>query len=374
MAGTPLCSPNDHIAEQRAPQRTVAPRDPAGRSDLCTERGYGHVTIEAIAAAAGVSKKTIYRWWPSKGAVLLEAFTDALVDATPFVDTGDIGADLRTHVAGAVKLLSVPPFGPAYAGILSELHHDDRLAQQLREQLVDPRVEEAIGRLRSAQDRGQIPPGADLPLAVEMLYGPVYYRHVLRKPIQDGETIATLVAHRAARAPGPGVLRLRYGGMSPRARQYGLRPSGHWWPSGSSFPPLSTTVQSTTTFAGSPPSKTHTISRCLTISTVNCGSGTPSPGRTVNSSPGFNQKTSPYGSRKRQRTSSPPFRTGSLLTDAAPVPACPPDPLARRPENGAEVPQPPTCRWVDVPTASAVGKGSPKSDVTPIMTGQRRFS
>ncbi|CAM5652952.1 hypothetical protein SBADM41S_07216 [Streptomyces badius] len=79
-----------------------------------------------------------------KGAVLLEAFTDALIDATPFVDTGDIGADLRWRVAGAVKLCSsVPPFETAYAGILPELH-DDRLAQQLREELVDPRVEEAM--------------------------------------------------------------------------------------------------------------------------------------------------------------------------------------------------------------------------------------
>ncbi|WP_433401923.1 TetR/AcrR family transcriptional regulator [Streptomyces sp. CA-146814] len=172
--------------------------------DLCTERGYGRTTIEAIAARAGVSKKTIYRWWPSKGAVLLEAFTDALVDATPFVDTGDIGADLRTHVAGAVKLLTVPPFGPAYGGILSELHHDDVLAQALKDQLVDPRVEQAVARLRSAQDQGQIPPGANLPLAVEMLYGPLYYRHVLRKPVQDEETVAALVAHvlRALRAPG----------------------------------------------------------------------------------------------------------------------------------------------------------------------------
>ncbi|RPK60601.1 Nucleoid occlusion factor SlmA [Streptomyces sp. ADI96-02] len=172
--------------------------------DLCTERGYGRVTVEAIAARAGVSKKTIYRWWPTKGAVLLEAFTEALVDATPFVDTGDIGADLRTHVASAVKLLSVPPFGPAYAGILSELHHDDVLAKTVKEQLVDPRVEEALGRLRAAQDKGQIPPHADLPLAVEMLYGPVYYRHVLRKPVQDEETVAALVAHvlRSLRAPG----------------------------------------------------------------------------------------------------------------------------------------------------------------------------
>lgn len=49
--------------------------------------------------------------------------------------------------------------------------------------------------MRGAQEQGQIPPGADLRLAVEMLYGPVYYRHVLRKPMQDAETVAALVTH-----------------------------------------------------------------------------------------------------------------------------------------------------------------------------------
>ncbi|MEU9618568.1 MULTISPECIES: TetR/AcrR family transcriptional regulator [unclassified Streptomyces] len=173
--------------------------------ELCTEKGYGRVTIEAIAARAGVSKKTIYRWWPSKSAVMLEAFTDALVGTTPFVDTGDIAADLRANVTGAVKLLSTPPFGPAYAGILSEVHHDDALAETVRTKLIDPRFEEAVARLRRAQEQGQIPPDADLPLAVEMLYGPVYYRHVLRKPVQDEETVAALVAHvlRALGAPEP---------------------------------------------------------------------------------------------------------------------------------------------------------------------------
>lgn len=163
--------------------------------DLCTERGYGRVTVEAIAARAGVSKKTIYRWWPSKSAVLLEAFTEALVLAAPSADTDDIAADLRTHVNGAVGVLSVPPFGPAYAGILSELHHDDELAETVRTQLIEPRFEEVVVRLRVAQERGQIPPGADLRLAVEMLYGPVYYRHVLRKPMQDPEAVALLVDH-----------------------------------------------------------------------------------------------------------------------------------------------------------------------------------
>ncbi|WP_406453580.1 TetR/AcrR family transcriptional regulator [Streptomyces sp. NBC_00876] len=163
--------------------------------ELCTEKGYGRVTVEAIAARAGVSKKTIYRWWPSKSAVLLEAFTEALVLATPFTDSGDVARDLRTHVTGAVNVLSVPPFGPAYAGILSELHHDDELAETVRTQLIEPRFEAAVARLRSAQEQGQIPPGADLRLAVEMLYGPVYYRHVLRKPMQDEETVAALVDH-----------------------------------------------------------------------------------------------------------------------------------------------------------------------------------
>ncbi|WP_037840829.1 TetR/AcrR family transcriptional regulator [Streptomyces sp. NRRL WC-3549] len=163
--------------------------------ELCTEKGYGRVTVEAIAARAGVSKKTIYRWWPSKGAVLLEAFIDAFVGATPFVDTGDIALDLRTHINSAVRIASTPPYGPAYAGILSEVHYDDALAEAVQEQLVGPRFSAAEARLRKARDQGQIPADADLPLAVEMLYGPVYYRHVLRKPPQDEATVAALVDH-----------------------------------------------------------------------------------------------------------------------------------------------------------------------------------
>ncbi|MFJ4838280.1 TetR/AcrR family transcriptional regulator [Streptomyces sp. NPDC088746] len=173
--------------------------------ELCTEKGYGRVTVEAIAARAGVSKKTIYRWWPSKGAVMLEAFAEVFVGSTPFVDTGDIEADLRTHINSAVKLVSTAPYGPAYAGILSEMHHDDALALAVREQLVDPRFEAAVGRMRRAQEQGQIPDGADLPLAVEMLYGPVYYRHVLRKPAQDEATVAALVAHVLRSLTGAGA-------------------------------------------------------------------------------------------------------------------------------------------------------------------------
>ncbi|MFJ6011066.1 TetR/AcrR family transcriptional regulator [Streptomyces sp. NPDC092952] len=163
--------------------------------ELCTEKGYGRVTVEAIAARAGVSKKTIYRWWPSKSAVLLEAFAEGLVDTMTYHDTGDVVADLRATLESASRLVSTPPLGPAFAGILSEMHHDEELTRTVRGKLLDPRFEEAVDRLRRAQEQGQIPPDADLRLAVEMLIGPLYFRHVLRRPMQDEKEIAALVAH-----------------------------------------------------------------------------------------------------------------------------------------------------------------------------------
>ncbi|NDZ78410.1 TetR/AcrR family transcriptional regulator [Streptomyces sp. SID10853] len=162
---------------------------------LCIERGYARVTIEAIAARAGVSKKTIYRWWPSKGALVLEALDDAVIKTRPFPDTGDLAADLHSQMSGVVRLLAHPPLGPAYAGILTEIQYDDDLARTVQEQFIDPRVRGATGRLRSAQEQGELPEDADLHLGVELLYGPLYYRHSLRRPPHDAEEITRLIAH-----------------------------------------------------------------------------------------------------------------------------------------------------------------------------------
>ncbi|MER0447617.1 TetR/AcrR family transcriptional regulator [Streptomyces sp. Edi4] len=171
---------------------------------LCTEHGYDKVTIEAIAARAGVSKKTIYRWWPTKGAVLLDAVTELAVSDTPFPDTGDIEADLRAHIASVVNLLNSRVAGAAYTGILSEVLHDERLARAVNDELVIPRVTLIHERMRQAQEQGQLPKDADLPLAVEMLYGPLYYRYALGRPLPSQERVDALVAHvmRALRASG----------------------------------------------------------------------------------------------------------------------------------------------------------------------------
>ncbi|MDJ0464360.1 TetR/AcrR family transcriptional regulator [Streptomyces sp. H27-C3] len=163
--------------------------------ELCAEKGYGGVTIEAIAAHAGVSKKTIYRWWPSKGAVVLESVTDGVEGGTPFIDTGDLAADLRTHMTGLAVRFATAPYGPAYAGILSEVLHDDALARTLNEQLISQRFAAAKDRLRSAQLQGELPEDTDLELAAEMLYGPLYYRYVLRQSLHTPARIAELIDH-----------------------------------------------------------------------------------------------------------------------------------------------------------------------------------
>ena len=76
---------------------------------LVGEVGYAKATVEGIAARAGVGKQTIYRWWPSKGAVLLEAFLDLSDQAAraaddgqgmhEIPDTGDLEADLKPGAA-----------------------------------------------------------------------------------------------------------------------------------------------------------------------------------------------------------------------------------------------------------------------------------
>ena len=117
--------------------------------DLCAERGYGNVTVEAIAARAGVSKKTIYRWWPTKGAVVLEALHEWREDAMTFPDTGDIVADLQAQLE-IVNEFMTGPRGAAYTGLIAESQHDERLAHALADRFIRPRNEVT---LRTTADR-----------------------------------------------------------------------------------------------------------------------------------------------------------------------------------------------------------------------------
>jgi AcrR family transcriptional regulator len=152
--------------------------------ELCLEVGYLKLSIEAIAARAGVGKQTIYRWWPSKGAVMLEALGELTGVAVEFPDTGDVLADLRAQMTGVVRQLNEPSFKALYSGLIGAAQSEPELARTLFDVGIRPRAEAACRRLARAQEHHQLRTDFPVEDMVELLYGSFYYRLLLHnRPI-----------------------------------------------------------------------------------------------------------------------------------------------------------------------------------------------
>src|SRR4051812_15758591 len=153
-----------------------------------SEKGLHSTTIESIAARAGVGKQTIYRWWKSKAAVVLEALEEEAARpgrGASFPDTGDLRADLRTQMRGVVRAMRTPAFA-TYRGLIAAAQADPEIARAVNDVIIAPRVHACLDRLRRAQQVGQLDGDADLDLLVELLYGPLYYRLLLQtEPVSN---------------------------------------------------------------------------------------------------------------------------------------------------------------------------------------------
>ncbi|MER6192066.1 TetR/AcrR family transcriptional regulator [Streptomyces cyaneofuscatus] len=166
---------------------------------LVGESGYRRTTIEGIAARAGVGKQTIYRWWPSKAAVLMEAFLDlaarAAEEADPqaggadpqaggaeygIPDTGDLAADLKLVLRATVDELNDPLMEAPTRALTAEGIVDAKLGAEFVEKLLDPQLALYVTRLRAAQEAGQLRPDADPRIALELLIAPLTHRWLLR--------------------------------------------------------------------------------------------------------------------------------------------------------------------------------------------------
>jgi AcrR family transcriptional regulator len=152
--------------------------------DLVEEAGYAKLSVEGIAARAGVGKQTIYRWWPSKGAVLLDALlalsedTEGAVAALP--DSGDLEADLKAVLRATVAELNNPRYDRPMRALATEILHDEQLAAIHAERLDRPLTELKLDRLRSAQRAGALPQDLDLALAIDVIWGPLFNRWAQR--------------------------------------------------------------------------------------------------------------------------------------------------------------------------------------------------
>jgi AcrR family transcriptional regulator len=174
-------------------------------AELVHEVGYRRLTVEAIAARAGVGKQTIYRWWPSKGAVVLDGLLAAVnedPDDLSLPDTGDVAADLRLVVRAIVAELTDPRLSGTSRALMVEMQEDTGLAEEVLERMLRPQLAALADRLRAAQDAGQLRSDLDLAVAVELLVGPLYHRWLLRTaPLT--EDYADTVTDLALRALAP---------------------------------------------------------------------------------------------------------------------------------------------------------------------------
>jgi len=160
---------------------------------LIGELGYDRVSIEAIAKRAGVGKQTIYRWWPSKGAVVLEALDDSLATVVDFPDSGDIIEDLRTQMKGVTQLLGSTEVGRVYQGLLAAAQSDPALSRAHLEQVIAPANVACHARIARAQERGEMRADADPQELIDLLYGAIYYRLLLHtRPLEPEQIDAAL--------------------------------------------------------------------------------------------------------------------------------------------------------------------------------------
>ena len=147
--------------------------------ELLAEGGVHHLTVEGVAARAGVAKTTIYRRWRSKDELALAVLLDMVEQIVEVPDLGDIRLELIALLDTAVKLLGTTLMGRVMQGLASDLATDPALGRSFRERVVGYRVSEVRRLIDRAVDRGELRAGLDVDLVHELLFGPVYYRLLL---------------------------------------------------------------------------------------------------------------------------------------------------------------------------------------------------
>ncbi|KQO12436.1 TetR/AcrR family transcriptional regulator [Paenibacillus sp. Leaf72] len=143
--------------------------------NLLLEIGFGGVTVEKIAEQAQVSKATIYKWWPNKGAVVMAGFMYAITARLPIPDTGAVYEDILLHATNLSRFLTSRE-GEVITEIIGEGQFDAKLAAALREEYVRPRRLEARQLLMRGVERGELKRELDIELSIDLLYGPIFYR------------------------------------------------------------------------------------------------------------------------------------------------------------------------------------------------------
>ncbi len=144
-------------------------------ADLLREVGVRATTAEAIAARAGVSKATLYKWWPNKTAMAIEAFDAHMSDEVRIPDTGSVRDDLTLQLRDLVSFLAGPD-GRILVELVAEAQTTPEATRDLQERFLKPRRSAARVLWERGVDRGEFRRDVDAELAIDLIYGPILSR------------------------------------------------------------------------------------------------------------------------------------------------------------------------------------------------------
>jgi AcrR family transcriptional regulator len=180
----------------------------AAAAELLLEQGLAAVSMDEVAARAEVSKATIYRWWPTKETLALDALYHEWAGVPPARDTGSLRGDLLGLLRPWARLASRKPYGRAIAALLTKAQTDPAFAREYRTRFVEPRRDQARAIFRRAIERGEIPADTKVEVALDLLYGPIYHRFLHgHAPLNDQfvcDVVDTVLGGIAPVAPARG--------------------------------------------------------------------------------------------------------------------------------------------------------------------------
>jgi AcrR family transcriptional regulator len=143
--------------------------------EAMADSGFAALSIEGIARRAGASKATVYRWWPNKAAVVLEAVQEHTHGYPRFRHSGDTRADLIDELRGVVRFYASPA-GGALLDLIAQSRFDPDLAQALRDRFIMARRAETTEVLRAGVASGQLRADLDVEVTMDAIWGSIYYK------------------------------------------------------------------------------------------------------------------------------------------------------------------------------------------------------
>jgi AcrR family transcriptional regulator len=160
---------------------------------ILAEEGYAPLTMAGVASRAGVSTATLYRRWDSKEELVIGALATMSEQAARDVpDTGSLRGDITAVLTRMTEVLTGPG-GRIIEGMLSETIRNKELAESLRARLLQPRFAELGAIFDRAAERGEIPPVADVSIALSLITGPIHQRLLVTGELVNGRVIRELV-------------------------------------------------------------------------------------------------------------------------------------------------------------------------------------